>query len=83
MDVTQLVEYFSNVNKALGSIAAPSKPDMVIHSSSLRTQEVEGRDIQGLHWMHSKSEASLGYIRPCLAHNITTNSKATSLACGA
>ena len=38
IDITQLVEYFSNVLKAVGSIPAPPKLAMVIHSYNLSTQ---------------------------------------------
>jgi hypothetical protein len=62
---------FNNFNSPLPYL---KKPD-VIHSCNPSIQEMERgeSEIQGQLLLHSKFEASLGYMKPCLKRNKQTN----------
>lgn len=64
-DVTHLLEFLPGEHKALGSITAPYKPSVVVHTWNLSFQEV---DVGGpeVPLLHRKLEGSLGYQRACL-----------------
>lgn len=60
----QWIQCPSGMHTALDSISAPHKQSLVKRIHTSNTGETKAGESQGHPWLHSKSEASLGYRRP-------------------